>query len=163
MTMDLQTQIRLPAYVRTIDLQVPPEHQFSVHDLRWISIVEKWKHYKVAAVPLNRLEDLVCGEGTRAAAHVYCHDKGNNTAGILTSKIGVCFYGKLKGTCQKKEATKTLAEACAAVSAFYVRPKQPFGKSQSSHHAVTSIPAAARSRAHRPALLSLDTLLSGDL
>jgi hypothetical protein len=69
--MALQTQIRLPAYVRTIDLQVPPEHQFSVHDLRWISIVEKRKHYKVAAGPLNRLEDFVCGEGIRAAAHVY--------------------------------------------------------------------------------------------
>jgi hypothetical protein len=111
--MALQTQIRLPAFVRTIDLQVPPEHQFSVHDLRWISIVEKRKHYTVAANPLD-LEDFVCGEGIRGAAHVYCRDKGNNTAGILTSKIGVCFYGRLKGICQKKEATKTLAEACAA-------------------------------------------------
>jgi hypothetical protein len=87
-----------------------------VHDLRWISIVEKRKHYKVAAVPLDRLEDFVCEEGIRGAAHVYCRDKGDNVnpAGILTRKIGVCFYCRLKGICQKKKATKTLAEAWAA-------------------------------------------------
>jgi hypothetical protein len=100
----LQTQTRLPAYVRNIDLQVPPRHQFSAHDLRWSSIEENRKHYKVAAIPLDRLEDFVRGEGIQGAAHIYCRDKGHKTAGILTSKIGECFNGRLKGICRKKEA-----------------------------------------------------------
>jgi hypothetical protein len=93
----LQTQARLPAYVRNIDLQLPPRHQFSAHDLRWSSIVENRKHCKVAAIPLDRLEDFVHGEGIQGASHVYCRDKGHKIAGMLTSKIGECFYDRLKG------------------------------------------------------------------
>lgn len=108
----LKGQTRLPGYVLSTLLQVPTQQQFSVHDLRWNNIVERKKYFKVAAIPIDCLDGFVVGEGVRAGARVYCRDKGDETAGLLTSKTGECYYGKLKGTQRKNKAGKTLDEAC---------------------------------------------------
>jgi hypothetical protein len=103
----LKIQTRLQLYVRNIALQMPSRHQFSAHDLRCTNPVKNNRHFKVAAIPLDRLEAFVCREGIQQ--HDYCCDKGHKTAGILTSKIGECFHGKLKGIYRKREAAKTIS------------------------------------------------------
>jgi hypothetical protein len=102
---------RVPKYVRSVPLQVPDKQPFNAIDLQWVAAVELKQHFKVAAVPMERLDDFVRGEAVRGATSVYCRDKGHKTGGVITSKVGDCIYGKLKGARGNKQHGKSLAQA----------------------------------------------------
>jgi hypothetical protein len=102
---------RVPKYVRSVPLLVPDKKPFNAIDLQWVAAVELKQHFKVAAVPMERLDDFVRGEAVRGATSVYCRDKGHKTGGVITSKVGDCIYGKLKGARGNKQQGKSLAQA----------------------------------------------------
>jgi hypothetical protein len=101
---------RVPKYVRTVPLQVPDKQYFDAMDLQWVTVVDRKQHFKVSAIPMQRLDDFVRGEAERGETSVYCRDKGHKTGGVLTSKVGDCIYGRLKGVRGHKQE-KTLAQA----------------------------------------------------
>jgi hypothetical protein len=102
---------RTPKYVFSLAVQTPESKMLTTEDLEWTDVIEKGQNFKVAAIPIDRLDSFVAGESARGETTVYCWNKGCKTTGHLKNMIGCCAYGKLKGKERIRQREKTLAEA----------------------------------------------------
>jgi hypothetical protein len=66
---------RVAKFVHSLAVQTPDSKIFSTNDLEWTDAVQNKEHFKVAAIPKDRLDDFVAGESTRGASNVYCWNK----------------------------------------------------------------------------------------
>lgn len=104
--------VRVPTYVKTLTLQHPNQARFSVLDLEWTTVHENRQFFQVAAIPVNRLEDFLAGEGERGSTGVpgssllNVESKSTKEApGVLTRLVVRCKYGQLRKKAHKEKAS----------------------------------------------------------
>lgn len=110
---------RVPEYVKhtELTLQTPAEGPFSVDDLNWVNVVVHEPHRAlVAAIPPDRLDDFVEGEGSRGWCQVRAKSQGTSDS-LSVNKRCFCMFGAPDHAIQKqRQLLKGSAEPLPAKS-----------------------------------------------
>jgi hypothetical protein len=103
---------RVPECAKTLEAQQPGPGLLNAEDLEWSKIMDRGNTYMVAAIPKDRLEDFVAGEGERGCTIInVAHKSDNRSVGLVTDLVCECKYGCHKGTTRKRKAETPLTEA----------------------------------------------------